>query len=460
MGTAAAAGRRSRWFRCDGNQPVLIRGGGRNAGTQASALVSSAMTRTAREAKTKAEVSLSVRNVPGLWNTRSRNAPAAQPTSRSTASPVKTTTPDLHRQLRDGLRQPCLPAPVSGRQAQDRHQLHPRNHPQPRRRHHRHGDHPDGSAPQPESNRRRRRDGAPAGVPASPPLRPDPGLLPSQPTASGAGNSNSSCAPVSASRHATARRLRTTRKACSWMTTSELESLQHLIGEDTCQGVEAHRVAGGVGSDLQRRGTQDRSPCRSRFSSRHWPRLWLGDRRAYVHHSRSPRSGVLAGCPHRSWGRGAAGRRPPGTVPARTICPQPDVVKAQALLEPAAESSLFSRGSLTVTDALAMPLPHVPRRPDVNAHAGRVPTRRLPYSTRTRTPWERHEATGQLVEGSRCRGFKPIRAGGKACAHAQEQLAGPGVIRRVQTRSPTPTIASATVRRLAWLLRAWPRISW
>jgi hypothetical protein len=34
------------------------------------------------------------------------------------------------------------------------------------------------------------------------------------------------------------------------MTTSELESLQHLIGADTCQGVEAHRVAGGVGSDL------------------------------------------------------------------------------------------------------------------------------------------------------------------------------------------------------------------
>jgi hypothetical protein len=30
----------------------------------------------------------------------------------------------------------------------------------------------------------------------------------------------------------------------------------------------------------------------------------------------------------------------------------------------------------------------------------------------------------------------------------------------VQTRSPTPTIASATVRRLAWLLRAWPRMSW
>jgi hypothetical protein len=63
-------------------------------------------------------------------------------------------------------------------------------------------------------------------------------------------HSNSSCAPVSASRHATARRLRTTRKACRWMTTCELESLQHLIGADTCQGVEAHRVAGGVGSDL------------------------------------------------------------------------------------------------------------------------------------------------------------------------------------------------------------------
>src|SRR5664279_5951932 len=40
--------------------------------------------------------------------------------------------------------------------------------------------------------------------------------------------------------------------------------------------------------------------------------------------------------------------------------------QSQALLEPAAESSLLSRGSLTVTDALAMPLPHVPRRPDVN----------------------------------------------------------------------------------------------
>ena len=79
VGTAAAADRRSRWFRCHGNQPVVTRGGGRNAGTQASALVSSAMTRTAREAKTKAEVSLSVRNVPGLWNTRSRNAPRPSP---------------------------------------------------------------------------------------------------------------------------------------------------------------------------------------------------------------------------------------------------------------------------------------------------------------------------------------------------------------------------------------------
>src|SRR5664280_1471441 len=54
----------------------------------------------------------------------------------------------------------------------------------------------------------------------------------------------------------------------------------------------------------------------------------------------------------------------------------------------------------------------------LTAHAGRVPTRRLLYSTRTRTPWEKHEARGQLVEGSRCRGFKRIRAGGKACAHA------------------------------------------
>src|SRR5674476_1366338 len=92
----------------------------------------------------------------------------------------------------------------------------------------------------------------------------------------------------------------------------------------------------------------------------------------------------------------------------------------------------------------------------LTAHAGRVPTRRLLYSTGTRTPREKHEARGQLVEGSRCRVFKPISAGRKACAHAQEQLAGPGVIRRVQTRSPTPTIASATVRRLAWL----PRRSW
>src|SRR5450631_1378407 len=31
---------------------------------------------------------------------------------------------------------------------------------------------------------------------------------------------------------------------------------------------------------------------------------------------------------------------------------------------------------------------------------------------------------------------------------------------QAQTLSPTPTIASATTRRLAWLLRAWPRMSW
>ena len=49
---------------------------------------------------------------------------------------------------------------------------------------------------------------------------------------------------------------------------------------------------------------------------------------------------------------------------------------------------------------------------------------------------------------------------GRASAHAMEAAGQSSSRRRSQTRSPTSTIACATVRRLAWLLRACPRMSW
>jgi hypothetical protein len=92
-------------------------------------------------------------------------------------------------------------------------------------------------------------------------------------------------------------------------------------------------------------------------------------------------------------------------------------------------------------------------------------SRRIPTSPLI--PWSKPTRSGQVGTSSHTDGGIARTVGpgtedgpcGQGVDGRSENTRSARTANRTQTRSPTPTIASATVRKLAWLLRACPRIS-